>query len=220
MPNTTSKTKQEAALNVPYLNAYGNITRVLEKIKTASTPERFTQDFLSTKLGLASGSAKPLIPFLKRTGFLNGDGTPTDLYKKFRNQSASKIAAAEAVRTGYNALYEINVYIHEADDNKLKGAIVQVTGLDADSSTVRAMVSSFKALRSFADFEQKSEQEIDQNGSAEEFVEKELPIVKDNPEKPLNLKLGYTINLNLPATSDIAVFDAIFRSLRKNLLDE
>ena len=32
------------------------------------------------------------------------------------------------------------------------------------------------------------------------------------------IKLGYTINLNLPATSDIAVFDAIFKSLREHLL--
>ena len=32
------------------------------------------------------------------------------------------------------------------------------------------------------------------------------------------LRLGYTINLNLPATSDVAVFDAIFRSLKEHLL--
>jgi hypothetical protein len=32
------------------------------------------------------------------------------------------------------------------------------------------------------------------------------------------LSLGYTINLNLPATSDIAVFNAIFKSLREHLL--
>jgi hypothetical protein len=32
------------------------------------------------------------------------------------------------------------------------------------------------------------------------------------------IRFGYTINLNLPATSDIAVFDAIFKSLRDHLL--
>jgi len=32
------------------------------------------------------------------------------------------------------------------------------------------------------------------------------------------LGLSYTINLNLPATSDIAVFNAIFKSLREHLL--
>ena len=32
------------------------------------------------------------------------------------------------------------------------------------------------------------------------------------------LGLSYTINLNLPATTEIEVFNAIFKSLRENLL--
>lgn len=32
------------------------------------------------------------------------------------------------------------------------------------------------------------------------------------------LRIGYTINLNLPATTNAEVFDAIFQSLRRNLL--
>jgi hypothetical protein len=34
----------------------------------------------------------------------------------------------------------------------------------------------------------------------------------------VGLNLGYTINLNLPATSDPAVFNAIFRALKEHLL--
>ena len=32
------------------------------------------------------------------------------------------------------------------------------------------------------------------------------------------MNLSYTINLNLPATSDIGVFNSIFKSLKDNLL--
>ncbi len=67
----------------PYVTAYGNVKKVLEKIQTAATPPRFTQDFLATKLNLIGGSPKPVIPFLKRTGFLGSDGVPTELYKRF-----------------------------------------------------------------------------------------------------------------------------------------
>jgi hypothetical protein len=35
---------------------------------------------------------------------------------------------------------------------------------------------------------------------------------------PAGVNLGYTINLHLPATSDIAVFNAIFKSLREHIL--
>ena len=36
----------------------------------------------------------------------------------------------------------------------------------------------------------------------------------------LGLNLGYTFNINLPATSDQAVFNAIFRSLKENILSD
>ena len=39
----------------PYMNAYGNIGRALNKIKSAQTPPRFTTDFLATKLDLSGG---------------------------------------------------------------------------------------------------------------------------------------------------------------------
>lgn len=99
--DSDTKTKTTISIPVPYLNAYGNITKALDGIKTAPTPERFTQDFLSTKLGLKGGGATPIIPFLKRIGFLNSDGTPTDTYKEFRNETLRPKAAAKALKRGY-----------------------------------------------------------------------------------------------------------------------
>lgn len=204
------------ATKLPYVTAYGNITKALEKLQTAATPPRFTQDFLATKLSLKGGSPKPVIPFLKRTGFLGGDGVPTELYKKFRNADQRGPAAAAALKTGYAPLYEINEYIHDAKDSELKGAVVQVTGLAADSGAVRSIVGSFLALRQFASFEETGEATPETDETTEEFEEETH---RANSGKDIaQLGLSYTINLNLPATSDIAVFDAIFKSLRANLL--
>ena len=204
---------------LPYINAYGNITKVLDKIQEASTPERFTHDFLATKLGMTGGSAKPLVPFLKRTGFLGGDGIPTAQYKRFRNKTERGAAAAEALHKGYKSLYEVNEYAHDAEDGDLKGIVVQITGLEPKSSTVRAIVNSFKAVRAFADFDSVSD------GGQAESVEADAGEGDGvaGGVKQLSgdgLRLGYTINLNLPATSDIAVFNAIFKSLREHILPE
>jgi hypothetical protein len=203
-----------AESKLPYVFATGNITRVLEKIRAAQTPPRFTQDFLATKLGMTGGSAKPLIPFLKRTGFLASDGSPTDLYRRFRNSAESGAAAAQALRTGYKPLYEINEYAHDAKDGALRGLVVQVTGSEDESRTVQATVGSFKALKAFADF---SAAAADGAGEAREEPPAEAPPA-GGEQLPKGISLGYTINLHLPSTSDVAVFDAIFKSLREHLL--
>lgn len=201
--------------SLPYVNAYGTITRVLEKVKSAATPSRFTQDFLATKLGFPGGSPKPVIPFLKRVGFLGTDGVPTDLYKRFRNPSESRGAAAEALRTGYARLYEMNEYAHELDDEKLSGLVVQASGLEPDSTMVRSIVGSFKALRDLGSFDGESETSQPENREPEAAPDR-ITIEPQTP--PFKLGLSYTINLNLPSTSDIAVFDAIFKSLKEHLL--
>ena len=62
---------------LPYMLAMGLIPKILEKIQYARRPERFTQDFLETKLGHSGGSARAIIPLLKRMGFLGSDGVPS-----------------------------------------------------------------------------------------------------------------------------------------------
>ncbi|MGH7558892.1 MAG: DUF5343 domain-containing protein [Gemmatimonadota bacterium] len=201
--------------NPPFVTAYGNITKALTKIQTAAVPPRFTQDFLATKLDLKGGSPKPVIPFLKRVGFLGTDGVPTELYKRFRNPKQRGPAAAAALKKGYRTLYEINEYIHEAKDDELKGVVVQMTGGEPESSTTKAIIGSFKALRKFAAFDENEEPEEPEDV---EESEEELPEGPDNKITTTKLGLSYAINLNLPATSDVAVFDAIFKSLKEHLL--
>ena len=204
-----------AEAKLPYVTAHGNVTKVLEKIKQAATPDRFTQDFLATKLGLKGGSPKPVIPFLKRIGFLGSDGAPTELYKRFRNPSEAGFATFQALKNGYQPLFQANEYAHDLPDKDLKGLIVSQTGLSPSSAQVSAILGSFKALRAFA-----SE---DPPPASEEESTGEVPTA--GPAQPHaadlgQLSLGYTINLNLPATSDIAVFNAIFKSIREHLLKD
>ncbi|MCA1224931.1 DUF5343 domain-containing protein [Saccharopolyspora sp. 6M] len=199
--------------------AYGNIKRTLEAIKRAQTPDRFTQDYLSSKLGLKGGWVKSVIPFLKKTEFLSSDGTPTSIYKEFRNGSSAGAAAARALKTGFSALYEVNEEAHSLDDAQLKGLILQVTGFEENSSTLPAIVGSFKALRSYADFSALAVPTGESAGT-ENNSDDPSGSTQYGARPPISggINLGYTINLNLPATSDVAVFDALFRSLREHLL--
>jgi Family of unknown function (DUF5343) len=86
---------------LPYVAQPGIVKKVLEKARDAKTPDRFTGDFLETKLGCRGGNYRQFIPLAKKLGLLNSDGTPTDIYKAFRNPTTSKASIAEAIKIGY-----------------------------------------------------------------------------------------------------------------------
>jgi hypothetical protein len=203
----------------PFMNAYGMIPKILDKIIEAQQPERFTQDFLSTKLGFASGSARPVIPLLKRLGVLSSDGVPTTLYAKFRNPEARGPAMAQAMRTGYSQIFERNEYAHELSKDKLKNLVIELTGLKTKDSSVAGIVGAFENLKKYANFH--AGKEALKGEEPEILTPVEIPQeVRKGPADNGHgkLSLSYTINLNLPETSDVEVFNAIFRSLKENLL--
>jgi len=203
--------------SLPYISTPGNIPKALEGIKAAAVPERVSQDFVKTILKIGGGSGDQMTTFLKKIGFTAPNGAPTELYKKFRNSTSSKAAVATAVRTAYAPLYKRNEFMHNLPDDKLKGLIVEETGQAEDSSVLKVTFGCIKALKALASFD---------------AVDEPQPLVplKDQQHEEhqsrrdgrrgtgLGLNLGYTINLNLPATSDPKVFDAIFKSLKEHLL--
>jgi hypothetical protein len=208
----------DASSKVPYLQAYGNTKRALDKITQATLPPKFTQDFLATTLDMPGGGARPVIKFLKRAGFLTSDGTPTELYRQFRNPSLRGVAAAQGIRNAYSDLYVANEYVHNANDKDLKGLIIQLTGLEQDSKLIPAMIGSFKTLRGYANFDAQSAERVDEQGGEEGAPNHVDKRHKNGTGQLGDLRLGYTINLNLPPTTEIAVFNAIFKSLREHLL--
>lgn len=208
------------AANLPYVATPGSIKTALERIRTAATPERVTKDFVTTVLQIKGGTGGNLPPFLKRIGFVASDGAPTDLYRKFRNPATGGAAMADAIRIGYKELLQANEYFYRLSDKDLLALIVQVTGVEADNRAAALTLSAIKALKAFANFDSV---EAIAEPKGQQAIHETLPTSINLPtNQPNNGKLGlnlsYTINLNLPATSDQAVFNAIFRSLKEHLL--
>lgn len=209
--------------SLPYITSPGNIDRALNGIKSAAVPERVSQDFVKTILKIPGGSGDQMTSFLKKLGLAGNDGSPNDRYRRFRNPSLSGAAAADAIREAYAPLYVRNEYVHKLSDTQLLGLIVEETGQAHDASSVRLMVSCFKHLKAFAEFDAESAQDtsaIPNDGGRQNSVSASHAPVSRRVGGSLGLNLGYTINLNLPATTDAAVFDAIFKSLKEHLLSE
>lgn len=211
--------------SLPYVTSPGNIEKALLGIKSASVPERVSQDFVKTILKIPGGSGDQMTAFLKKIEFTQSDGTPSELYKKFRNPSTSGQSVARAIKKAYAALYIRNEFMHSLGDDELLGLIVEETGLPHDSNPVKMTFASLKALKKHADFGNDVDPEVKQLEDERPISVQSLrdygqEVPQPRQTESIGLNLGYTINLNLPATSDQAVFNAIFKSLKEHLLSQ
>lgn len=205
---------------LPYLSSPNNIEKALEGIKNAAVPERVSQDFVKTILQIPGGSGDQMTSFLKKIGFSASNGAPTELYKKFRNSATSGSAVATAIRSAYAPLFMRNEYMYRLPDDQLQALIIEETGQAADSPVPRLTTLCIVNLKKFASFDATELTPTSALRSPTSPPERDETAAKgeDRRRSALGLNLGYTINLNLPATSDSKVFDAIFKSLKEHLL--
>lgn len=197
----------------PYVNAYGNLSKLLSKIKTASVPSKVTRDFFSTVLGLKSSSYQPMIPLLKKLGFIDQSSIPTQRYKDFRSDTKSGVVMAKALYETYKDIYLANEYAHKLSKKELIDIVTTSTGASKEDKVIVTVVGTFKELVKHAIFDVGEIPEETGEESEEESI-------SDSPKKgKVKFGISYTINLNLPATTEVKVFDAIFKSLNKNIIN-
>jgi hypothetical protein len=160
-------------------------------------------------------------------GLVTADGSPTDRYKEIRNPDKAGKAFADSMRVLYSDLFDMNEYVYELDNTKLKALIVEATGAEAGSTPVKKTLATFCVLNKLADFESSEEEDVSIS-SEEPFENNQIqqntvPVYQSpnqNTTTNSGINLSYTINLNLPATTDINVFNAIFKSLKQHLLQD
>lgn len=193
----------------PYMVSNNKIGPIIEKIQQAARPAKFTQEVLKN-LGFTSTNDRAFIPLAKKLGFLADDGVPTSLYDQLKDKTTTKMILATQIKSLYSELYAINMEIHRASEAEIKGAISRVTGRDEEG--VNRIYSTFKTLCSNADFENIV--------SVEKSANMEIPESNDpvNITVPIQTpQFHYNIQIHLPATTDISVYNAIFKSLKDNL---
>lgn len=199
--------------NLPYTSAPGVLRSVLEKIPDAEKPGVFNADFLSAVFGVSGGSARPIPPILKSTGLLNQSGAPTELYSDFQTTSGRSNAALEALRNGFSEIFKRNQYAHKLDEKGLLDLIVTITGLPRADPVTKSIQNTFQVFQRYAkDAKEQKSEPHEQEGDASR--DKDHSIHPPNP----NLGLVYNINISIPETTNIEVYNAIFRSIKLNLM--
>lgn len=115
---------------------------------------------------------------------------------------------------------QANEYFYRLPDKELLALIVQVTGVESDNRVAALTLSCIKALKAFANLDAASTSFEETEQTSPQELSQRLPSlpIPQAGNGQIGLNLSYTINLNLPATADQAVFNAIFRSLKEHLL--
>ena len=186
-----------------------NVKKFFEKIQAAGIPPKLNQAYLPT-VGFKSSNDRYLIGLCKSLGFVDTAGKPTTKWSDYKDRNKAPKVMADAIKTAYADLYSTYPDAEKKDDDTLQDYFASTSG--AADSVVRLMVRTFKSLCDLAEFEAVAVEEhvITPTAGAREKVS-EIPL----DMKPVTLNIN--IQLQLPATEDVTIYEALFSALKKNL---
>ena len=215
----------------PYMISNNKIKPIIDAIHDAAKPSKFSHEFLK-QIGFNSSNDRAVIPLFKRLGFLAENGAPTSYYDDLKDTTKREVALGARIRELYSELYAINTTIQDAGEEVIKGAMSRVTGKDAAS--VGRYYATFKIICGIAKFEApqaavvEQEQEDAQDNDAQNNGTQNNGTQNNGTQNnnggvaqvsvPNQAGFHYNIQIHLPATTDISVYNAIFKSLKDNLI--
>lgn len=209
----SNESKVPEQIKLPYLTYPKKTEQYFSRIKEVEVPEKVTYDFLENVMLFKGNNDRYLISLLKKLGFLEPNGVPTDMYREYRNEVESKKILGKCIRLAYHELFRRNKNLHELTEEQIEGYVKSATGLGKESSTLGLITKTLVNLIEIADFsEDLKDDEEKNNEEIEKETEKEVSIINDK------LNLNYTISINLPEITNEEVYEKIFNSIKKTLL--
>ncbi|SEE62446.1 hypothetical protein SAMN05444161_6422 [Rhizobiales bacterium GAS191] len=204
----------------------GQLGKLLEKLRQGQAPSKFTREFLKD-LGFGSSNHHAFIPLLKGLGFLTPDGSPTQRYRDFLDPTRSSKIIAEALNEAYGDIFTIKSRPTKTDRKMIAGKFKSTYNLSEVAADRAA--ATFLALLDLADSDAlynkqatpvAASQAEETSSVALSSVVPATPSAQPVPgSQTRDLRLHYNIQIHLPATKDLEVYNAIFKSMREHLLD-
>jgi hypothetical protein len=207
------------ALIESYLITTKNLNSIIDTIVNAQAPDKFTISFLE-QLGFKSTNDRLYLKLFKDLGLLDGNGVPTSNYYEFIDQTRTKKVLAECIQEAYSELFQLNKNAQKMSKADVKNKLKTLFQGKKTDKVLDLMSKTFKDLSNIADFSNVGLSKVE----PEEYQTEEEPEYQDPKQlgeiinKKITTEMHYNIQIHLPETKDIAVFDAIFKSLKEHLL--
>lgn len=201
-------------LPTSYTQSFSQLGDFFSKLRDAQAPEKFTLQQLKD-LGFKSNNHRPFLPLLKSLGFLTADGSPTQRYHDYRNHSLSKDIMGEALKEAYSDIFLIKSNPTAADKKLIEGKFKSYH--NTSDNVAGLMAKTFFALLDLASLNfgtSKPKKEIVEEQPSNDELGKVM-----KGKSSATVGLHYNIQIHLPATKDVEVYNAIFKSLKEHLIE-
>ena len=207
------------SLTNAYLITTKNLSSIINSVVSAKAPERFTNRFLED-LGFKSSNDRLYVGLFKALGLIDDTGQPTARYYEFIDQTQTAHILAIAIEEAYEDLFNLRKDAQNMGSDEVKNKLKTLTQGQKSDTVLGNMASTFKALCALADWNKQPATQSEESQEVISHVEspvREVPI--PTPNKQISdMNLHYNIQIHLPETTNMAVYDAIFQSLKKHLL--
>jgi hypothetical protein len=155
---------------------------------------------------------------------LTDDGSPTQRYFDYLDQTQSERVLAEGVMEAYADLFQLNTNAEKMDRPELINKFRTLSEGKLTDSVLKKMAMTFKALVDHGNFE--AARSAAKDGGIVSDEEKQEEKDEDGSDEGLQQPSGgslvidglvYNLQIQLPESRDPKVYDALFQSLKKHL---
>ena len=207
------------ALTNSYLTSTKNLESIINSVINAKAPDRFTNKFLED-LGYKSSNDRLVVGMFKALGLLDDSGQPLQRYYEFLDQTQTGKILAIGIEEAYGDLFNLRKDAQNMSNDEVKNKLKTLTQGQKSDKVIGLMAMTFRAFCDLADWSEETEI---QGSSENTVVQNErndfAGFEKRGSKVPkTDMNLHYNIQIHLPETTNMAVYDAIFQSLKKHLL--
>lgn len=207
------------ALTNSYLTSTKNLESIINSVINAKAPDRFTNKFLED-LGYKSSNDRLVVGMFKALGLLDDSGQPLQRYYEFLDQTQTGKILAIGIEEAYGDLFNLRKDAQNMSNDEVKNKLKTLTQGQKSDKVIGLMAMTFRAFCDLADWSEETEIQGSSENTAVQNERNDFDGFEKRGSKvpKTDMNLHYNIQIHLPETTNMAVYDAIFQSLKKHLL--
>ena len=207
------------ALTNSYLTSTKNLESIINSVINAKAPDRFTNKFLED-LGYKSSNDRLVVGMFKALGLLDDSGQPLQRYYEFLDQTQTGKILAIGIEEAYGDLFNLRKDAQNMSNDEVKNKLKTLTQGQKSDKVIGLMAMTFRAFCDLADWSEETEIQGSSENTAVQNERNDFAGFEKRGSKvpKTDMNLHYNIQIHLPETTNMAVYDAIFQSLKKHLL--